>query len=163
MNIRKATQVDLSLVRSLAFEIWPHTYGNILSPMQLNYMLQQMYALDVLQGQIEQGHHFFILEDSTKAYGFAAFSCADDIGSIFKLHKIYLLPETQGKGLGRELIEFVMKQVQQLGGKSLLLNVNRRNNARFFYEKVGFKIIEEVDVSIGEGYFMNDYVMQKSL
>lgn len=43
----------------------------------------------------------------------------------------------------------------------LELNVNRQNKARIFYEKFGFVIVEEKDIPIGNGYFMNDYVMQK--
>ena len=32
-----------------------------------------------------------------------------------------------------------------------------------FYKKNGFQIIREEDVDIGNGYYMNDYVMSKSI
>ena len=47
--------------------------------------------------------------------------------------------------------------------KTLSLNVNRFNSALTFYEKIGFKIIDEVNVDIGNGYFMEDYIMEKQL
>jgi ribosomal protein S18 acetylase RimI-like enzyme len=50
-----------------------------------------------------------------------------------------------------------------MGASILELNVNRSNNAVTFYQKFGFTTTSEVDLPIGEGYFMNDYVMQKSL
>ena len=45
----------------------------------------------------------------------------------------------------------------------LELNVNRHNDAFHFYTKLGFSISKEEDNDIGEGYFMNDYVMEKVL
>jgi len=35
--------------------------------------------------------------------------------------------------------------------------------AKNFYEKLGFVVIEEKDFDIGNGHFMNDYVMEKKL
>ena len=49
------------------------------------------------------------------------------------------------------------------GRDRFTLNVNRYNKALYFYEKHGFTIAQEVDIEIGEGYFMNDYIMKLSL
>ena len=57
----------------------------------------------------------------------------------------------------------IEKTIIQRGAVSLLLNVNRQNKAKFFYEKLGFTVIKEEDIDIGNGYFMNDYVMEKRL
>jgi ribosomal protein S18 acetylase RimI-like enzyme len=46
------------------------------------------------------------------------------------------------------------------GNKNLLLNVNRENPALGFYKKKGFEVIKTEDIDIGNGYFMNDYVMR---
>ena len=46
---------------------------------------------------------------------------------------------------------------------SLELNVNRNNPAIRFYVKLGFHIIDEVDIAIGSGFYMNDYIMLKDL
>jgi ribosomal protein S18 acetylase RimI-like enzyme len=53
--------------------------------------------------------------------------------------------------------------IKQKGATSLLLNVNRNNPTKGFYEKLGFTVIKEEDIDIGNGYFMNDYVMEKKV
>ncbi len=81
---------------------------------------------------------------------------------VFKLHKIYVLPNNQGKGYGKLLIDSVKQQLVSQNTIALDLNVNRYNPAQDFYKKLGFKIIREEDVPIGQ-YFMNDYVMRLEL
>ena len=46
---------------------------------------------------------------------------------------------------------------------ALTLNVNRFNKAIDFYLKNGFKIIKEENIEIGNGFLMEDYVMEKIL
>ena len=71
-----------------------------------------------------------------------------------------LIPQ-QGKGTGRFVIDYVIAAIKKKGAASLLLQVNRNNPARLFYDKLGFTIIDEIDADIGHGYFMNDYIMEK--
>ena len=92
--------------------------------------------------------------------GFA--SVSEQEKGYFKLHKIYVLPATQGTGAGKYLLNEVEKYVQNAGGKKLSLNVNRFNKAKGFYEKMGFAVIREEDIPIGP-YWMNDYVLEKNL
>ena len=61
------------------------------------------------------------------------------------------------------MIDFMMKEAKKNGATSLQLNVNRVNNARIFYEKLGFKVLREEDIDIGHHYFMNDFVMEKRI
>ncbi len=69
----------------------------------------------------------------------------------------------QGKGVGKLLLQEVTDRAQQLGQDTLLLNVNRFNVAIDFYKRQGFYVIAEEDIDIGNGYFMNDYLMEKKL
>jgi diamine N-acetyltransferase len=79
---------------------------------------------------------------------------------IYKLHKLYVLPAEQGKGTGKALIEFIINDIKSKNARALRLNVNRYNNARSFYERLNFKIISTEDIDIGNGFFMNDYIME---
>jgi diamine N-acetyltransferase len=160
MVIRDATTADLPAIRQLVEEIWPVTYGEILSPEQLRYMIDLIYDLDTLKRQMEEEAHVFIMldQDGSPA-GFADYSLIQDPG-IYKLHKIYLLPSLQGKGLGKKLIGEVMGRLRSLKANSLRLNVNRHNKALHFYERLGFRKLSEEDIDIGQGYYMNDYVME---
>jgi len=161
MIIRKANPGDASLIRDMAYEIWPQTYGRILSKEQLQYMLVLLYSEQTLKKEMEQGVEFILVYDGPLPVGFASFSKTQP--GVYKLHKIYVLPSQQGKGTGRFIIDEVVKTTKQTGATRLQLNVNRHNNAKIFYEKLGFAVIREEDIDIGNGYFMNDYVMEKKL
>ena len=82
---------------------------------------------------------------------------------MYKLQKIYVMPQNQGKGTGKFVITEILKAITRKGGTSLQLNVNRNNKAKEFYEKLGFAVIREEDNDIGNGYVMNDYVMEKKI
>ncbi|MEP6951712.1 MAG: GNAT family N-acetyltransferase [Ginsengibacter sp.] len=163
-SIKSAGFSDLPLIHDLAHRIWPDAYGKILSPEQLQYMLGQIYSLASLQNQLVALKHTFILIlDNNIPAGFASFSPKEKNGTIYRLHKIYVLPQQQGAGTGKLLLAHVINSIKSLGATSLELNVNRYNKARLFYEKQGFTIIGQEDIDIGQGYFMNDYVMKLTI
>lgn len=158
--LRKAKEEDMPIISNLAEQIWPQTYSEYITEAQLRYMLDLMYNKGELLSQLQQGYTFLIAEDGVKDVGFACSSLVDPETQIYKLHKLYVLPETHGKGIGKILINEIKNLAAQSGGKFLQLNVNRNNKAKDFYLKGGFKIKETVDVNIGNGFFMNDYVME---
>ena len=124
-------------------------------------MLNLFYSPASLRKQmVEEQHQFLIVEqDEEEAIGFASWSPAAEPG-VYKLHKLYVLPGQQGKGLGRALLQYIFEAIKPEGATTLRLNVNRYNKARQFYEKMGFSVVKEEDVAIGNNYFMNDYVME---
>ena len=152
------TEKDIELIRELTFRVWPQTYAEILTPDQITYMLDLMYSAASLQKQMEEGSQFLVVYEEQEPVAFAAYMPKSR--SVYKLDKIYVLPSQQGKGTGKFLIEQVVQEVKEKGGRSLQLNVNRHNKARYFYEKLGFVVIDEGDFDIGQGYFMNDYIME---
>jgi GNAT superfamily N-acetyltransferase len=160
LSIRPGDLDDINTIGFLAQQIWPETYGEILSAGQLQYMLNLFYSPASLRRQmLDDKHQFLILEQGEEPIGFAAWSGTAEPG-VFKLHKLYVLPGRQGKGLGRGMLQFIYESIRRQGAKTLRLNVNRWNNARQFYERMGFAVVREEDVPIGRGYFMNDYVME---
>lgn len=160
-DIRTAGIEDITTIRNLAYAIWPAAYGAILVPAQIGYMLQLLYSAQALQEQMSR-HHFLLAHQQGRQAGFAAYSPAADPG-VYKLHKLYVLPGLQGLGLGRALMQAVIDAIRPLEASALDLNVNRQNKARHFYKRLGFVIIREEDISIGSGYYMNDYVMRLNL
>ena len=158
--LRRAKEEDIAIISDLAEEIWPQTYSAYISEEQLRFKLDKMYNRGELLGQLESGHTFIIASENGKDIGFAGFSVIDAENNGYKLHKLYVLPETQGKGIGKILINEVVNLVTKEGGQTLQLNVNRNNNAKDFYLRAGFIIKETVDLNIGNGFFMNDYVME---
>ena len=160
LSIRLGDLDDINTIGFLAQQIWPKTYGSILSPEQLQYMLNLFYSPASLRRQmVEDRQQFLILEEAEEPIGFASWGTLPEPG-IFKLHKLYVLPGRQGKGLGKTMLQFIFDAIRPDGATRLRLNVNRHNNARQFYEKMGFVVVKEEDVAIGNNYFMNDYVME---
>ena len=162
LEIRTADVEDINTIGYLAQQIWPIAYRDILSSGQLEYMLNLIYGPEALKQQMSQHQQFLIAELDEDPVGFASYSAISNDG-LFKLHKLYVLPELHGKGLGKALLDFITEEIISLGGTSLQVNMNRSNKARSFYQKNGFTIIREEDIDIGNNYFMNDFVMQKML
>ncbi|PSR53728.1 GNAT family N-acetyltransferase [Adhaeribacter arboris] len=150
---------DIPVIMDLAVQTWAPTYQNIVSAEQLGYMFQEIYNPKALKQQMEAGQQFLILYQDQTPAGFASYSPLPN--NTFKLNKLYVAPAFHGSGFGRLLISAVEEAVKNRGGITLLLNVNRHNPAKLFYEKCGYTVAYEEDIPIGP-YFMNDYVMQKS-
>lgn len=158
--LRRAKAQEMPIVEDLARRIWPDTYGEYISKEQIHYMLNLMYNQGELLAQLEKGYIFLMAAEEDKDVGFACYSITDTVNNVYKLHKIYVLPEMQGKGVGKILMNEVVNLAKRNGGKSLELNVNKNNKAKDFYIKSGFKIKESVTIAIGNGFVMDDFVME---
>jgi len=160
ITLRKAKEEDIQLIRDIADATWPDTYLRLIGQQQIDYMLEKMYSRGELLKQFMDGHTFLIAEEGEHEYGFAGYSIADHEARIYKLHKLYVLPSAHGKGVGKILINEVFNQVRDAGGSALQLNVNKQNKAKEFYLKAGFTVKESVKIDIGNGFFMDDYIME---
>jgi GNAT superfamily N-acetyltransferase len=161
MEIYTASVIDIPIIQQIAYNTWPNAYGNIISQQQIDYMLHKMYSTASLQDQLANGHVFFIAVTEGRPVGFASVSAQG--GGVYKLNKLYVLPNIQKTGAGKALLYQVIGHVKAAKGNSIELQVNRQNNAKNFYLKHGFVIVQEADFDFGSGFFMNDYVMALSL
>jgi diamine N-acetyltransferase len=157
------TDDQLSIVKSIAEQTWPSAYGAILTQAQLEYMMEMMYSKTSLQTQRDSMHHFILAIQNGVALGFASFEFHCGGVPKTKVHKIYILPNAQGKGIGNILIDFIINEAKLMQQEALFLNVNRNNPAQHFYSKLGFFIAKEEVIDIGNGYVMDDYVMEKPI
>jgi ribosomal protein S18 acetylase RimI-like enzyme len=164
VQLRQIAKEELSKVHHIAHKTWPSTFGSILSVEQITYMLNWMYALPMLESQLEKGHGFLVAEVEGEAIGFAGYELNHLEGPKAKLHKLYLLPSSQGKGVGKSLLLEVVKRAREAEQKSLLLNVNKNNKKAIdFYLAMGFVTIRQEVNDIGLGYVMDDDVMELAL
>jgi diamine N-acetyltransferase len=165
MSLETAGIDQIPVIQKIAKVTWPITFQEILSKKQVKYMLELMYSSSSLTDQMEQLHHrFFLAMEHGKVLGFISIEIGFGSKKAIKIHKLYLLPEAQGKGLGK----IILQQIAELGFKNrstrLILNVNKYNHKAIqFYEKWGFKIIGEEMIPIGAGYVMDDYIMEKPI
>lgn len=163
IEIIPATSEDLATIKNLAYKIWPATYGSILSEKQLAYMLDLFYSENALHQNVIDHHNLILAKERDIVIGFADYEINYKNEAVTRIHKIYLLPETQGKGFGKQLIQFIENKALDAKNVKLSLNVNRFNKAKDFYESQGFQIAFEEDVELDFGYLMEDYRMEKKL
>jgi len=161
LEISPANNSHFGIIKDLAYQIWPATYGSILSEKQLAYMLDLFYSEKALEQNAADNHHFILINENEVAVGFADYELQYKNEAVTRIHKIYVLPETQGKGFGKKMIQYIENKALEVNNIKLSLNVNRFNKAKEFYERQGFKIAFEEDVELDFGYLMEDYRMEK--
>jgi len=163
-RIVPATEEHLPAIAGLAAVTWRACYPGIITMEQIDYMLVRMYAPEVLRDEIQsQGIHYDCLFMDGKMAGFASYGPTSKPGEM-KLHKLYLLPELHGRGLGSRLLQHVEREVRHPGARRLILSVNKRNaKAIAAYQRNGFVIADSVVTDIGHGFVMDDFIMAKKL
>ncbi|MDO5607153.1 MAG: GNAT family N-acetyltransferase [Capnocytophaga sp.] len=160
MKILEARTTDIPLIQSVARRSWEATYNPILSKEQSEYMLEMMYGHTEMASHFENPKYRYItISDDETFLGFAGYEFNYETDTT-KLHRIYLLPEAQGKGAGKALIEHIKKEVSRFGNNRIILAVNKQNKARQFYEKLGFAVYGEGVFDIGRGFVMDDYLLE---
>ncbi len=173
-EIRRASVGDIGIIRGIAEVAFWDTYKPVLTVGQIDFMMEWMYSEESLLCQmVEKENVFYILSSEGSDVGYVSIerhkSPPADLDGfvVFNLQKIYLLPEYQGHGYGSLLLEYAEEQMRSFAGRSCRacyeLNVNRYNKAVSFYQRHGLSINREGDFAIGNGYYMNDYIMRKML
>jgi len=160
MKITVATQEQLSIVKQLAQDIWYVAYKDIISTDQIDYMLNMMYSIVSLEKQYQNNHVFLLVQDTDSFIGYASYELNFEPTHKTKIHKLYVLPHWQSKGVGKLLLDEITHTAKRSNQESLILNVNKYNTAVHFYQKVGFSIAHSTLVDIGNSYVMDDYVME---
>ena len=159
-EIRKASVDDVPVIRAMAQVAFPDTYKEILSPEQIDYMMEWMYSEESLRRQMmEEGHIYYLAYREGRAVAYLSIQPEGE--HVFHLQKLYVLPDYQGMHLGKQLFNQAIKAIKELHSApcQMRLNVNRNNKALAFYEKMGMTKVDEGDFPIGNGYYMNDYIM----
>ena len=159
-QIRQASTEDVELIEKLGKEVFSITYREMLSAEQLAYMIEMMYAPEVVMREIESGVAWFIAEYEGKPCGYISVEREEE--QRFHLHKIYLHPTFHGHGFGEKLFQHAVNYIRSVCSKPCMmeLNVNRDNSrALAFYERMGMRCLLKEDFPIGNGFYKTDYIM----
>ncbi len=159
LKIRKADESDIGRIMDIAAIAFPSTYENILSREQIDYMMEWMYSPDNIRKQMEGGHVYYLVYIGDTPAGYVSVQQQED--DVFHLHKIYVRPDSQGLGCGVALFRKAIEHIREHhpGRCRMELNVNRHNKAFGFYRHMGMEVVASGDFDIGNGYFMNDFIM----
>ena len=158
MQIRRAILSDASIIQRLAESIWWKHYPSIIGEEQVRFMLNKMYNMENIEKQIsKEEQQYFILENDAQDLGFISIELRENSEAF--INKFYILQDQQRKGSGAFAFQLLLKQFPSI--QTIRLQVNRQNyQAINFYFKQGFVIEEVADFDIGDGYFMNDFIMK---
>lgn len=158
--IRPMTHADIEPLRLLAREIWDLHYTPIIGAAQIQYMLDQRYCPDVLSEELVRTDLWWdLLEVADVPRGYASYFVDEEDRSLM-LDKLYVHPQLQRAGYGRQMLERVVARAQALACSRITLAVNKRNpQAIAAYEKWGFRIERAAVKDIGGGFVMDDYIM----
>ena len=162
MQLITATEKDIPLIQDLAKRSWENAYADILSIEQMEFMLTTMYSTEEILTHLQHPDYYYYLikdENNNSFEGFIGYEHGYEEKTT-KLHRIYLVPESKGKGFGKKALDFLKMRVSDKGDTKIILNVNKINSARKFYELQGFKVYGEVILNIGNGFVMDDYLME---
>jgi diamine N-acetyltransferase len=164
IQLDPVTDADFDTVAQLADTIWHAHYASMISMAQIDYMLAGRYVPVRLRHYIcSDTHWMWVLRVDGAAAGYCSCSLDDDADAM-KLEQLYLLREHTGKGLGGRMLRHVEAKAVALGRTRLYLTVNKGNiDSIAIYGKSGFVVREEAVFDIGNGYVMDDYVMEKRL
>lgn len=162
MKLIEANENDIPLIQDLARRSWENAYAEILSNEQMEYMLSTMYSAEEIGRHLQQpNYHYYLIQDDVQGSyeGFIGYENSYEENTT-KLHRIYLVPESKGKGFGKEALLFLNKKTAEYGDKRIILNVNKHNSARNFYDSQGYKVYDEGVFDIGNGFLMDDFLME---
>ncbi len=162
IQIRPITPPDVPAISSLAREIWQATYPGIITQDQIDFMLELRYGHERLYDDLEDADKWLdqaFLDDRRVGFAFSEIYKGE-----FKLDKLYIHPDVQRQGVGGQLIEHVAERARKLGYPKVILAVNKRNEKAInSYKKYGFVVREIIQDDIGQGYVMDDFIMEKVL
>lgn len=160
IQFKKAFKNDIPLIRKLAEASWIQAYAEILTPEQINYMLATMYSEEEISSHLHNpDYQYFLIDEDADSVGFIGFETNYEKDTT-KLHRIYLVPEMKAKGIGKKALIFLKEAVLNYGNTRIILAVNKANPAKMFYESQGFSVYDKGVFDIGNGYVMDDFLME---
>lgn len=148
------TSKQIEKVSDLAKIIWHEAYKETLTKSQIEYMLLKFQSEKEIKKQINDNNYYYLIYLNKEAIGFFSYTISEHI----YLSKIYILDNYRQKGYAKKTINFLKSKKLPIK-----LRVNKENKVAITsYEKLGFVKVEEIKSSIGGGFYMDDYVMERA-
>lgn len=162
--IREAvTKEDIKALTRLATKIWREHYTPLIGREQTEYMLERFQSEEAIAESIQSGVEYYMAFCDDVLCGYAAAKHIDEGNTVF-LSKFYVENLYRGKGLSKKLLTYVFQLAHKYQSTSIWLTCNKHNSRSLdIYKKLGFDIIDQMETDIGEGYIMDDYMLEMKL
>ncbi len=173
-GLRRATFKDSSAIRQVATQTWEVTYAQTVRSSNRERVISQSYSDAALRRTFRRANldsWFWVVEAETEAeppaiIGFAEVILRPGPHPDAELTRIYVLPDWQGQGPGRALLETIVTTLRQLDPDlrppRLWLSVEAHNaRAKTFYEQRGFQFTRNFFANLpGQLLEMQEYVLE---
>ena len=150
--IREAKSEDVTGIAKVHVDSWRTTYKGIVSDEYLSNLTYESRK-KIWDSGVPRGGVYVAVNEKNEVVGFSCggLERSGDYPSYRgEIYAIYLLEEYQGMGLGKKLVEPIIKDLVGRDVYTMLVLVIAENKARFFYESLGAKEVDQVEVTIGE-------------
>ena len=162
LDFRPAAAADIPLLRDLACRTWRLSYQEMISPEQIEYMLEWMYSAEKIAEEMAGGVLWEVALSDGVPIGYLSLVFYGTHHA--ELSKLYLLPEHQGRGFGQQMLAHSLDLAAARGCAELRLRVNKNNTrALRAYERAGFTVTDALVADIGGGFVMDDYVLARPI
>ncbi|MBR2790623.1 MAG: GNAT family N-acetyltransferase [Eggerthellaceae bacterium] len=171
------TPEDQERLSELAGAIWREYWPERIGADQTEYMVEQFQSLGAIRRDMakasEPYEYWFVVSDTVDGRGGEA--CAPRIVGYtgghneaatnrFFISKIYLLAQERGRGYASRVIDFYEGLCRERGLRAMYLTVNKYNELGIrAYEAKGFITIDATVSDIGQGFVMDDFIMEKQV
>ncbi len=158
-ELKSGEENRIKVMSALASAIVKEYYDPLLGAQQNDYMIEKFQSAGSIANQLSEGKKYFFIRNKAENVGFV---CFYPRGNVLYLSKLYLRVDMRGKGFAREIMAFLKSEAEKLGLCAIELNVNKNNQTKYIYEKLGFEQVRAEKIDIGSGYYMDDYVYRLS-
>jgi len=143
---------------TMASTIVKEHYDPIIGPAQNDYMIKKFQSVESIREQLEHGYRYYFAKINGKNVGFCAFYPKDK--EIMYLSKFYIYKDQRGQGYSRIMSNFIAEETRKEGLKAIELNVNKNNTSVPIYKKLGYREVRTEKNPIGNGFYMDDYILR---
>lgn len=150
---------DIGHVEALAQTIWNEYFTPIIGRLQVVYMLDKFQSRKAIQSQISTGYEYYLVQSETEYVGYTAL--VPDNNKMM-VSKLYTANASRGQGVGKAMLKQIESRCVLENIGTIWLTVNKHNDSSIsWYKHHGFRIVDSVKADIGNGFFMDDYIMEK--
>ncbi|MCG6938908.1 MAG: GNAT family N-acetyltransferase [Gammaproteobacteria bacterium] len=161
--VKAESRSDIASLAELAREIWRQHFTPIIGASQVEYMLEKFQSVEAITSQLENGAEYYIACLANEPVGYTGL-VPDVANKKMMINKIYLRNSCRGIGIGGYMLNFVEQECKKRKLGKIWLTVNRFNHGAIeWYSRKGFETVNEVKQDIGNGFFMDDYIMEKRI
>ena len=159
LPVNAADSETVKKLSDFAGKIVREHFDPIIGPDQNSYMIARFQSAEAIHEQIVSGgYRYYIVQADGCWAGFIAFYPR---GEQMYLSKFYLNQAFRGRGIAGKMFGFIREQTVKEGLSAIFLNVNRFNSDVIsVYHHFGFHCVRMEQNDIGNGFIMDDYVME---